>query len=327
MQDALARTADEIADVRRLVAEQRVQASPDAADAGALEARVADARAAAIAAAEAVARDARAEATALAERTAQDLAALRGMVTEQHATQQQDLQWLQGRLEQARRAAVKLVRRVRAGANDAEARATAREAECEEHLATVRDQVTTALQALRDDQATLARAVHERHGDDADRERLVIDVTALKTDLARVDGEQRRHVADTEERLRGLMRTAAGGFDVQLALLRGKVEVLARTLRERVPVESENVASDQLLEHRHGLLERLRQQLVGLQSGADWRPQRVLDLLIESTLAAAVTPFRRMLQLVESEDGTSETTPTGEDAPAETVTDESTSPS
>ena len=44
----------------------------------------------------------------------------------------------------------------------------------------------------------------------------------------------RRRVPDVEERLRALMRTAAGGFDVQLALLRGKVEVLARTMRERV---------------------------------------------------------------------------------------------
>jgi hypothetical protein len=55
-----------------------------------------------------------------------------------------------------------------------------------------------------------------------------------------------------------------------------------------------------LLQHRQGLLDTLRQQLGTLQSGTEWRPQRVLDLLVESTLAAAITPFRRMLQLARA---------------------------
>jgi hypothetical protein len=91
-------------------------------------------------------------------------------------------------------------------------------------------------------------------------------------------------------------------------------------------MDPETPGGDGLLEHRHGLLERLRQQLLALQSGTDWRPQRVLDLLIESTLAAAVTPFRRMLQLAEGdapEDQDGVKAP-GADAPA---TDESASPS
>jgi hypothetical protein len=82
-----------------------------------------------------------------------------------------------------------------------------------------------------------------------------------------------------------------------------------------------------MLQHRHGLLDTLREQLTALQSGTDWRPQRVLDLLIESTLAAAITPFRRMLQLAQGETPETRDAPAGEAADGATVTDESTSPS
>jgi hypothetical protein len=172
------------------------------------------------------------------------------------------------------------------------------------------------LQARLDARAGAAAA------DEESQARLAAQLADLATVTQRLDGEQRRLAVDVEERLRSLMRTAAGGFDVQLALLRGKVEVLARTLRERGAVDPAAPLADSMLEHRHGLLERLRQQLVSLQSGSDWRPQRVLDLLIDSTLAAAVTPFRRMLQLAEGE-------PSAEEAPPPTAstTDESAAPS
>jgi hypothetical protein len=107
---------------------------------------------------------------------------------------------------------------------------------------------------------------------------------------------------------------------VQLALLRGKVEVLARTLRDRVPVDPAAPTDDGLLAHRHGLLDLLRQQLTILQSATEWNPKAVLDLLIDSTLAAAITPFRRILKLAERE-------PTADRGDEQPATDESASPS
>ena len=44
------------------------------------------------------------------------------------------------------------------------------------------------------------------------------------------------------------------------------------------------------------LLEQLRAELAAFQSGTDWQPQRVLDSLIESTLAAATTPFGKTVE-------------------------------
>ena len=191
---------------------------------------------------------------------------------EEASQQSQDaLAWTQGRLAQVRRVLVKLVRRA---GGDRRALAT----EVDARLAAIPAPVADDSQA-----------------------RLAGQVAGLVSVTERLEGEQRRLAADVEERLRALMRTAAGGFDVQLALLRGKVEVLARTLRERGAVDPTAPLADPMLAHRHGLLDRLREQLTALQSGTEWRPQRVLDLLIESTLSAAVTPFRKMLQLAEGE--------------------------
>jgi DNA-binding response OmpR family regulator/uncharacterized protein (UPF0335 family)/energy-coupling factor transporter ATP-binding protein EcfA2 len=232
-----------------------------------------------------------------------------------------------------------------------------------EQIAAVRAQTVAALAALRTEHASLTREVAERladlpsaaehrtvrafldgcetqliefatrldaeaqeraASDGASRERLQSDLEGVKSTIERLDGAQRRLAADVEERLRGVMRTAAGGFDVQLALLRGKVEVLARTLRERLPVDPATVGDDAILQHRRGLMDLLRQQLAALQAGTDWRPQRVLDLLIESTLAAAVTPFRRILQLAENAPLADQPTAHADET---TVTDESASPS
>jgi phage baseplate assembly protein gpV len=274
-----------------------------------------------------------------------------------------ELEWLQGRLGQARRAVVKVVRRGRAAAMVADARAVARAQDCEQQVTRVREQTTAALEALRQDHAELTRAVTERLADlpsaaehrtvmafpdgceaqptefaarldaqgavrvasgEESRQRLEAEVEGLKTVTDRLDGEQRRLAAEVEERLRGLMRTAAGGFDVQMALLRGKVEGLARTMRERVPVDPETPQAVGMLAHRHGLLERLRQQLAALQTGTDWHPRRVLDLLLESTLAAAVTSFRRIMELTEWH--TSEEQEATAEAADATLTDESASP-
>ncbi|MBP1690076.1 MAG: hypothetical protein H6Q34_649, partial [Deltaproteobacteria bacterium] len=359
---AVEQTGRDLAELRRLVTMQQEARSEDGLRQQDFDAALERVQREAIAAGEAAARSAQHEAMAASEQTARDLAQLRAAVVEQQGVQQQKLEWLQGRLEQARRAAVKLVRRVRAVATAADARATAREQACEQQMTAVREQTVAALAALRQDHAALTRDVGERLADlpsaaehrtvvafldgcetqltefatrldtqgqvravadQESRQRLASEVEAIKSVTERLDGEQRRLAADVEKRLRSLMRTAAGGFDVQLALLRGKVEVLARTLRERVPVDPAAPGDDGMLEYRYGLMDLLRQQLAVLQGSTDWRPQRVLDLLIESTLAAAVTPFRRLLQLTE-------TNPPAEDPKTEgtaTVTDESASPS
>ncbi|MEO6027365.1 MAG: ATPase, T2SS/T4P/T4SS family [Candidatus Binatia bacterium] len=320
-----------------------------------------------LAAAEAGVQAAHQEAMAANERTAHELAALAQTVSAQHGAQQQEVQELRHRLDRGRRAAVKLVQRVRAGGAAVAARVEAREAECEEHVASIRDETATMLGKLRDEQAAVTADVNERlidlpsaaehrsvmafldgcetqltefaarldaqgtvraASDEASRQQLVVDVLEVKSVVARIDGEQRRLAADVEERLRSLMRTAAGGFDVQLALLRGKVEVLARTLRDRVPVDPAAPTDEGLLAHRHGLLDQLRQQLTALQSATEWNPRAVLDLLVDSTLAAAITPFRRILKPAESEPAADR----GAEKPAEngagaSATDESTSPS
>ncbi len=379
------RTAQDLAELRRLIAMQQEIQSATGMDAQASEAAwqnlqreaVAAAEAAAralqgeaIAAAEGIARTAQAEAQsatataiAAAERTAEGLAELRETVVAQHGVQQEELASLQSRLGQARRAAVKLVRRVRVVGRTLEAKA--REGDCERQLAAMRDETLAALAGVHQEHAALAQGVSERLKDlpsaaehrtvmafldgcetqltefaarldaqgatrtaseDEARQHLTAELQELKGVVARLDDTHRRHAADIEERLRGLMRTAAGGFDVQLALLRGKVEVLARTLRDQVPVDP-TPNGDALLQHRQGLLEMLREQLTSLQSGTEWRPQRVLDLLIESTLAAAITPFRRMLQLAQGEESPTPELPPADDHGASGATDESASPS
>jgi chromosome segregation ATPase len=358
------RAERELAELRRMLAMQQEARREDDLRLQASEAMVLRVQCEAIAAAEAAVRSTHAETTAAAERTAGELAELRHAVAEQHGAQRQELEWLQGRLGRARRAVVKVVRRVRAAARVADVRAVARAQDYGEQVTTVREQTTAALAALRQEHAELTREVTVRladvpsaseqrtvrafldgcetqltefaarldvqgaaraASDEQSRQRLEAEVDGLKTVTDRLDGEHRRLAADVEERLRGLMRTAAGGFDVQLALLRGKVEVLARTMRERVPGDPETPHADGLLEHRRGLLERLRQQLAALQTGTGWHPQHVLDLLIESTLAAAVTPVRRLLQLTEWD--TSEEQKAPADGADATLTDESTSPS
>ena len=363
------RAEHERAEMQRLVASQTGAREDGAAVSAEALARVqqeaiAAAEAAARTAVEASGRTAQQDVVAATERATHDLAALSRLVSEQHGAQQEELQWLQQRLGQARRVAVKLVQRMRAAGAANEARAALREAACAEHLEALRGETTETLAQIREAHARLAddvdarlgdvagaveqRATHQQlegcqtrladlaarieaggaaqaASDDASQRQLAVDVLEVKSVVARLDGEQRRLAADVEERLRGLMRTAAGGFDVQLALLRGKVEVLARTLRDRVPVDAAApTADDGLLAHRHGLLERLRDQLTALQTATEWNPRGVLDALIDSTLAAAITPFRRILQLAESDSAS-------EDAPADAAgarpTDESTSPS
>ena len=275
----------------------------------------------AVAAAEAVARAAGVDAMSAAERAASGLAELRDAVRVQHGAQEEQLIWLQSRVGQARRAAVKLVRRVRAVGHDAEARVEAREAACDRRLSVLRDETLAALDGLRRDHAAIADRLaaadlsHDATHDEAQR-RLGADLLALQAVVERLDGDHRRHAADVEERLRNVMRTAAGGFDVQIALLRGKVEVLAKTLREQVPVDPNAPTEEGLLRHRLGLMDLLREQLAALQGTTDWSPQRILDTLVETSLAAAVSPFRRLLQLAQWDSA---------DRPA--VTDESTSPS
>jgi DNA repair exonuclease SbcCD ATPase subunit len=240
-------------------------------------------------------------------------------------------------------------------------RIDARDAACEQEVAAVRAEIAAEIQTLRTAHGELLHDVAESlrdlpsaaehrtvmafldgcgtqltefatrldaqsharvSSDDESRQRLEGEIAQLHGVVERLEQEHRRHAAEVEERLRALMRTAAGGFDVQLALLRGKVEVLARTLRERVPIDESSPTEDAMLQHRHGLMERLRDQLTALQGASEWRPQRVLDLLLESTLAAAVTPFRRMLNLTLGE----EDAPKALDAAA-APTDESASPS
>jgi chromosome segregation ATPase len=157
--------------------------------------------------------------------------------------------------------------------------------------------------------------------DEGAQARLGEHVAELTTATARLDAEQRRLAADVDERLRALMRTAAGGFDVQLALLRGKVELMAQALRERGPGDPAGPFAESTLEHRISLLQRLREQLTALQSGAEWHPQRVLDLLMESTLTAATAPLRKILHLADAE-------PASDQDPATAaLTDESGEPS
>jgi hypothetical protein len=331
---AMEQSGRDLAELRRVVAMQQ-DTREAGLDAQAAEEAMRRLQAEAIAAAEAAARAGQTEAMAATEQTARDLVQLRDAVAEQQGAQRQELAWLRDRLGHVRRMVVKLVRRGRAAGavrNGYE--------DIGRQMEAVREHTVTALSAIREDQAELIRDVtvrladlpsaaehrtvmafldgceaqltefaarldvqgHSRTADDEEaRRQLVTELQTLKGTIERVDGDQRRLAADVEERLRALMRTAAGGFDVQLALLRGKVEVLARSLRERVPVDAESAGNDAMLQHRHGLMDTLRDQLTALQSSTDWRPQRVLDLLIESTLAAAVTPFRRMLQLAEGE--------------------------
>jgi len=368
--DALAaRTDRDLAEVRRTLAAQ-AEAMGGGESAVATDAVWQRVQQDAVAAAEAAARTVQVEATAAAERTAQELATLRETMETRHGEERAEIASVRGRLDQARRAVVKLARRVRAAGGAVEARVERREAECEEAIQAVRAETSTELQKLRVAHGELLHDVAESLQDlpsaaehrtvmafldgcetqltefatrldaqgaaratehDEARQRVDGELQALHATLARLEGEHRRHAAEVEERLRGLMRTAAGGFDVQLALLRGKVEVLARTLRERVPVDEQAPTDDGLLQHRHGLLERLREQLTALQSGTDWRPQRVVDLLVESTLAAAVTPFRRMLQLAFGEEAAPKALAGGEagedEGTATSLTDESASPS
>lgn len=369
--DALAaRTEHDLAEVRGILAAQAETASTNGERTDATDAVWQRMQQDAVAAAEAAARTVQVEATAAAERTAQDLAALREAMETRHGEERAAIASVRGRLDQARRAVVKLARRVRAAGSVVEARVERREAECEEAIQAVRAETSTELQKLRVAHGDLLHDVAEslrdlpsaaehrtvmafldgcetqltefatrldvqgstRAAEDAEaRQRIDGEIQELHATLARLEGEHRRHASEVEERLRGLMRTAAGGFDVQLALLRGKVEVLARTLRERVPVDEQAPADDGLLQHRHGLVERLREQLTALQSGTDWRPQRVIDLLVESTLAAAVTPFRRMLNLALGEEDAPKAI-AGREAGAEgrdatRPTDESASPS
>lgn len=350
------RLTGEITELRDAVAREQSTHADDERRFAAIEAATRQS-AEATAATEAAVRAVSADALAVTERVGHELAAIR----QQNDTQQAAIDWTEGRLGQARRVVVKLVQRVREIATAYEARAEAREAECHRELAVVRAETTATLDTLREQHGALAARMEtrlaelpsaaEQHalqafldacetrfgelaarldaqgapapaGDDQSRARLTTQLAELITVTERLDAEQRRLAADVEERLRALMRTAAGGFDVQLALLRGKVEMLTRTMRERGAIDPEAPLADSMLEHRHGLLERLRQQLVALQSGTDWRPQRVLDLLIDSTLAAAVTPFRRMLQLAESATGGAEAP-----RPAPSTTDESAAPS
>ena len=283
----------------------------------------------AVAAAEAVARAAQVEALSAATRATDGLAELRDTVFAQQGVQQEQLVWLQGRIGQARRAAVKLVRRVRVAGRAADARVEAREVECDRRLTALRDETVAAVERLRLDYATTAERlasvdVADAAVRDETARRLGAELLELKTVVERLDGDHRRHAADVEERLRNVMRTAAGGFDVQIALLRGKVEVLAKTLREQVPLDPDGRADEALLQHRHGLMDLLREQLAVLQGGSDWRPQRVIDLLVETSLAAAISPFRRLLQLAQWD---SPDRPAVDDATASGVTDESTSPS
>jgi type IV pilus assembly protein PilB len=369
--DALAaRTDRDVAEVRRMLAAHAETASANGERAEATDAVWQRVQQDAVAAAEAAARTVHVEATAAAERTAQELAVLRATVEARHGEERAALASVRGRLDRARRAVVKLARRVRAAGGAVEARVAARGAECDEAMQAVRAETSTELQKLRIAHGELLHDVAESLRDlpsaaehrtvmafldgcetqltefatrldaqgsaraaeaDEARQRVDGELQELHATLARLEGEHRRHAAEVEERLRGLMRTAAGGFDVQLALLRGKVEVLARTLRERVPVDEQAPTDEGLLRHRHGLLDRLREQLTALQSGTDWHPQRVVDLLVESTLAAAVTPFRRMLQLAFGEEDAPKALAGGEagaeDGAATRPTDESASPS
>ncbi|MCC6766655.1 MAG: Flp pilus assembly complex ATPase component TadA [Deltaproteobacteria bacterium] len=301
-----------------------------------------------LAAAEAATRATSDEALGTAERGAAELAALRESIEARfgrgeeaagelreaigarQGAQERQLVRLMSRVAGARRVAVKVVRRVRAAGRASEARLEAREVACDRRITAVREEALAALADARREQAALAarldavdaaRAAGEHEVD----RRLGAELDALKSVVERLDGDHRRLAADVEERLRNLMRTAANGFDVQLALLRGKVEVLARTLRDQMPTDpAVPAAEDALLHHRHGLMEMLRDQLATLRGGVEWRPQRVLDLLVESSLAAAISPLRRVLQLAQG--ATSEPKAVA-DAGAADVTDESTSPS
>jgi type II secretory ATPase GspE/PulE/Tfp pilus assembly ATPase PilB-like protein/DNA-binding response OmpR family regulator len=369
--DALAaRTEADLAEVRRALAAHAENVHPSGEQTEAADAVWQRVQQEAVAAAEAAARSVQIEATAGTERTARELAVLRETMEAWHGEERAEIASVRGRLDQARRAVVKIARRVRAAGTAVEAHVEAREAECEEAIQAVRAETSSELQKLRAAHGDLLHDVAESLRDlpsaaeqrtvrasldgcetrlmelanrleaqgttratvdDEARVRVDGELRELHATLARLEGEHRRHAADVEERLRGLMRTAAGGFDVQLALLRGKVEVLARTLRERVPVDEQAPTDDSLLQHRHGLLERLREQLTALQSGSEWRPQRVVDLLVESTLAAAVTPFRRVLHLALGEEDAPKAIAGGEAGSegreATRPTDESTSPS
>ncbi len=354
-----ARALAELAEIRTVVATLAARQ-----DEGGSEAGMELVRRDAVAAAETAMRVIQEQATAIGAASARDVAELRETVAAHHDTQQRQMEQALGRLTRARRAAAKLVRRVRDATRAVEARAVASEQACQQHIAALRDETVTALDAVRAEQAELTGAVEGRLADlpSAAEHRTVLAfldgcetqltefaarldargaahvasegearahlgsrIETLEAAANRLEGEQLRLAADVEERSRALMRTAAGGFDVQLALLRGKVEVLARTLRERIPTDQVAPSDDALLGHRQGLLERLRTQLTALQSATEWGPQRVLDLLVESTLAAAVTPFRRMLQ-VGGEASSEESAP-APSPDAKPARDESASPS
>jgi hypothetical protein len=352
---AAARTSQEFAELRQVVVRDQAARAEDAGRLHQIEQLGRQAQAAPVAATEAAGGSAHAVALATADRVEHEVAAMR----QEYGTQQQTVDWTQGQLRQARRVVVKLARRVRAMATAAEARARERDQNYDHELAVVRADTSAALAMLREQHAALAGRVdacladlpsradqqalrafldacEARFGQLAarldswasapapdDDARLAVQLADLATVTARLDAEQHRLAADVEERLRALMRTAAGGFDVQLALLRGKVEMLARTMRERGSADPAAPLSDEMLEQRGGLLERLRQQLTSLQSGAGWSPQHVLDLLIDSTLAVAVTPLRRMVHLAdEGTPADDETKPS-----AASTTDESAAPS
>ncbi|MEB2285425.1 MAG: hypothetical protein B6D46_01160 [Polyangiaceae bacterium UTPRO1] len=276
----------------------------------------------------AAATTAQAAAVALAERSAGEIGELREALGALQEGLDRRLGWTATRIAGARRTVVKLVRRFRTQERAAATEHVAREAGYAEHVDGLRAEAAAVRTDLHDRHAALVAqlesvAAASAAGAHEVGRRLDVELGALRGCIERLEGDHRRHAADVEERLRNVMRTAANGFDVQLALLRGKVEVLARTLRDQMPADSAAPATgDALLQHRQGLMEMLREQLAALRDGIEWRPQRVLDLLVESSLAAAISPLRRVLQLANGAAAEAEAAA----ADAGDVTDESTSP-
>src|SRR6185369_1576791 len=120
--------------------------------------------------------------------------------------EEDELAWVQSRLQQVRRATVKLVRRIRAAGRDIEGQIEAREAECEQkleqELAAVREHMVTALTAIRHEHAVLAERMAELPSAAAANEAqrgLASDLGDLKDVVARLDEEHRRHAADVED--------------------------------------------------------------------------------------------------------------------------------